>query len=320
MLKNKLFILLTALAMSIFVFSACEESGVDPDPTPQPKPSPASNLQATSINESTVHLMYQISPSESNTLWKDYEISWREDGGPTAGDSKVVLKGTNPIEVTGLTEGKVYIFTLVARYTNDSISSPITVRWSPATRFVKNVNDESIKVYETASNFGSGLQIFYEAEGAPRARTIDNSKDWDLALRTVDNKIVFSSATKSGYIFASGQTPDPTFIYKDYFTANSLDDIFDSRAMDDGARNNEYSELSFDITNFTNPTNIIFYVRKYQPGQTRYNYAKVMAKRPAGGGSFLQGSGTNRYIEFEISYQKTPDVPYAKTPSDNASN
>lgn len=45
-----------------------------------------------------------------------------------------------------------------------------------------------------------------------------------------------------------------------------------------------------------------------------------MAKRPAGGGSFLQGTSPNRYIEFVVSYQKTPDVPYAKTSNDNAKN
>lgn len=321
MLKNKLFVLLAFLAISLFTFTACDEdNGVDPDPTPQPKPTPASNLQATSINSTTIHVKYEPSTSETNTLFRDYELSWQEDGAPNTPGSKVVLKGTNPVEVTGLTEGKVYVFTLVARYTNDSISTPVTVKWSPASRFVNNINDEPIRVYETASNFGSGLQMFFEAGGAPRVRTVANGGDWDLGIDTRDNKITIASATKIAYNYPSGQTPQPTFIHKDFIKANSLDEVFDSRAMDDGARNNEYAELAFDITNLTDPTNIVFYVRKYQPGQTRYNYAKVMAKRPAGGGSFLQGTSPNRYIEFVVSYQKTPDVPYAKTSNDNAKN
>lgn len=319
MFKNKLFVLLAIFAVVLFSFTACEENVVDPDPTTQPKPSPASNLMATSIDATTIHLKYDISPSETNSLFKDYELSWKEDG-PSAGDSKVVLKGTSPIEVTGLTEGKIYLFTLVARYTNDSVSTPITVNWSPASRFVKNNNEDVIKVYETASSFGSGLQMFYEAEGAPRVRTVANGGDWDLGIRTTDNKIVIGSATKLTYNFPSGNTPQPTMLFKDFYKAGSLDEVFDSRAMNDGTRNNEYSELTFDITNETDTNNVIFYVRKYQPGSTRYNYAKVMAKRSAQGGSFLQGSSPNRYIEFEISYQKTPDVPYAKTANNNSTN
>lgn len=320
MLKNKFLLLLASFSFALIMFTACsEDSSVNPDPDPQPKPSPAVNLQATSINATTIHIRYEASPSESNTLFKDYQLTWKEDG-PAAGDSKVVLKGTNPVEVAGLAEGKVYLFTLVARYTNDSVSSPVTVSWSPASRFIKNVNDDVIKVYETASDFGSGLQMFYEAEGAPRVRKVANGKDWDLGIRTTDNKILIGSATKLLYNYPTGQEPDPTNFYKDYFTAASLNDIFDSRAMNDGDRNTNYTEKTFDLTNYTDAKNVIFYVRKFQPGQTRYNYAKVMAKRPASGGSFLQGSAPNRYIEFEISYQKTVDVPYAKTPNNNAKN
>jgi len=321
MLKNKFLLLLSSFAVIAIMMVSCDSNTVDPDPDPQPKPSPASNLQATSINATTIHVKFEDSPSESNLLFKDYQLSWKEDGGPTVGDSKVVLANDpNIVEVTGLTEGKVYLFTLVARYTNDSISTPITVQWSPASRFTLNNNDDEIKVYETSSNFGSGLQMFYESDGAPRVRTVANGKDWDIALDTRDNKIIIASASKVGYNFPTGQTPEPTYFYKDYFTASSLNEIFDSRAMNDGDRNSNYSELTFDLSTFTDNKSVIFYVRKYQPGQTRYNYAKVMLKRPASGGSFLQGSTPNRYVLFEISYQKTADVPYAKTPKNNATN
>ncbi|MDX9791562.1 MAG: fibronectin type III domain-containing protein [Candidatus Kapabacteria bacterium] len=321
MLKNKLIVLLAGIAMSLFVLSSCsEDNNTNPNPNPEPKPSPASNLEATSINSTTVALKFVVSPSETNTLFQDYMLSWKEESGPAAGDSKVILKGTTKTEVSDLEEGKVYLFTLVARYTNDSVSTPVTVLWSPASRFVLNTNDDDIKVYETSSNFGSGLQMFYDSEGAPRVRTVSNGKDWDLGIRTTDNKIIIGSASKMTYNFPTGQTPDPTLIYKDYFKAASLDDVFDSRAMNDGDRDANYSEVTFDITNFTEATNLVFYVRKYQPGETRYNYAKVMIKRPAGGGSFLQGTSPNRFIQFEISYQKTPDVPYAKISNSNVTN
>lgn len=320
MFKNKFFYYLASIAFSLFVLSSCsEDSGTNPDPDPDPKPSPASNLMATSIDKSTINLMYTISPSESNNLFQDYLLTYKIDGGPTAASEKVVLKGTNPISIADLEEGKIYLFTLVARYTNGQVSTGITVKWSPATRFVKNNNDDIIKVYETASDFGSGLQMFFKDDDAPRVRKVVNGGDWDLGIRTVDNKIVIGSASKIPYNFANDQKPKPTYIYKDYFKANSLDDVYDSRAMNDGDRDANYSEITFDVTNEMDNKNIVFYVRKQQPGNTGYNYAKVMAKRPAGGGSFLQGSGTNRYIEFEISYQKTEGVPYAKVANNDSS-
>jgi hypothetical protein len=300
---------------------SCSENTVNPDPDVQPKPSPASNLQAASINATTIHISYDISASESNSLFKDYQLTWKEDGGPLAGDSKVVLKGTKPIEVTGLSEGKIYLFTLVARYTNDSVSSPVTVKWSPSTRFTETVNNAEIRVYETASDFGSGLQIFYEAEGGPRVRKVVNGKDWDFGIRTTDNKLIIGSATKLSYNFVAPQLPGPTQFFADKFYADSLNGVFDSQAMNAGAREAKYSEMTFDLTSETNPKNIVFYVRKpLASDATKYNYAKIMLKRPAGGGSFLQGSGTNRYFEFEISYQKGVNVPYAKTSKNNSSN
>ncbi len=322
MFKNKFFAFLSLTVFAVLFLVSCEEDVVGPDPGDKPKPSPASNLQATSLNATTILLTYEISPSETNTLFKDYLLTWKEANGPTAGEEKVILKGTNPFEVTNLTEGKVYEFTLVARFTNDQVSSAISVKWSPATRFVETVNSSPIRAYETASDLGSGIQMFYANEEGPRVRKVANGKDWDFGIRTSDNKIEIGSATKLAYNYPAGQKPEATFFFKDYFLAESLDKVFDSKAMNDNLSrpDSTYKEITFDLTKETDPKNVVFYVRKYQPGQTRYNYAKIMMKRPAGGGSFLQGTSPNRYIEFEISYQKTVDVPYAKVSNNNSSN
>ena len=313
MIKNKVFTFLALAAISLFVLSSCsEDTGTTPN-TNGPKPSPASNLQATSISKDTIHLKYDISTSETNVRFQDYQLTWKEDATVDPGGSKIVLRGTNPIIVGGLVEGKIYLFTLVARYDNDSVSTPITVKWSPASRFTLNNNDDIIKVYETASGFGSGLQMFSAADGTPRVRTVANGADWDLGIRTEAGKIEVGSATKFTYNYTG--TPKPTYIFKDKFLANSLNDVFDSRAMNDGTRNNEYTEQIFDIKN--DQKSVVFYVRKIESGSL-YTYAKVMAKYV--GGSFLQGSSPNRYIEFEISYQKTAGVPYAKTSNNNPSN
>ena len=282
-----------------------------------PLPIPPSNILATSLNSQSVLIKFDISPSESENYFKDYKIRWNEINNTLAKDSMLVSKGKNPIVITGLTEGKIYEFSLISRFSDKSVSTQISVVWSPSSRFTENHNDALIRIYESNSNFGAGLQIFSLADGAPRIRTVANGRYWDIALRTTDNKIIFGSATKIEYQFPTGQTPDPTYFYKDYFLANSLDELFDSRTMNDGERDNEYSEKLFDITNIGGTGNLIFYARKYQPGNTKYNYAKIMIKRVNGSSHILQGSSPNRYVELEISYQKTPGLPYAKSPINN---
>lgn len=267
---------------------------------------------ALSINETTIHLKYDISSSETNSLFQDYFLTYWESGTTGTPMTMAVAKGVNPIAVTGLAEGKIYEFELVARFTNNENSETAAkVKWSPAARFELTVNDAPIRIYETASNFGSGLQIYYGSENGPRARTIQNGQEWDLGVRTEGNTILFGSATKLTYNYPTD--PEPTFMLTDYWLANSLNDVFDSKAMDEGDRNTKYSEYTLDLATVTGTQNAVFYVRKYQPGQTRYNYAKIMVKRNLTSGGFLHGDAPNRHLLLEISYQKVSDVPYAKT-------
>lgn len=304
-------VLLASLLMGFFVTSCTEDDPVDPT---NEKPAAPTNLMALSVNETTIHLKYDISPSEQNSLFQDYFLNYWVVGATANPMTMTVAKGVNPIAVTGLEQGKVYEFQLVARYTNnESSETAATVKWSPAARFELTVNDAPIRVYETASDFGSGLQIYYSNEDGPRARTVSNSAEWDLGLRTVGNTIMFGSATKLGYNFSTA--PQPTFMMTDYFLADALNNVFDSKAMDEGDRNTKYAETTLDLATVAGSQNAIFYVRKYQPGKTRYNYAKVMVERNQTSGGFLHGSTPNRHLVLHISYQRVEDVPYAKTAS-----
>lgn len=282
------------------------------DPTKE-KPAAPSNLMALSVNETTIHLKYDKSASETNSLFQDYFLTYWEIGATGNPMTMAVAKGVNPIAVTGLSEGKIYQFELVARYTNNENSeTSAKVKWSPAARFIKTVNEAPIRIYETASDFGSGLQIYFANEDGPRARTTKDGAEWDLGVRTVGNTIMFGSATKLEYNYTG--TPQPTFMLNDYFLADALNSVFDSKAMDEGDRNTMYTERTIDLATVAGTQNAIFYVRKYQPGKTRYNYAKIMVERDASGG-FLHGNTPNRHLIMHISYQKVEDVPYAKTAS-----
>jgi len=296
-----------------FILSACTENTTNPtDNTPKPKPSPISNLMATSKDDKTVILKFTNSPSETNTLFKDYELVIT----PGTYAPMYFPKGTNQVTISNLQEGSIYTFSIAARYTNDSVSTPVSISWSPATRFVKNNNDAAIRVYETASDFGSGLRLFSPSDKAPRTYKVSSGAEWDLGLDTRNSKIIFGSATKIDYNYPT--KPQPTQVLNQYFEADSLNAVFDSQAMNAGARDANYAERTFDLTT-VNTKNLVFYVRKYEPGQTRYNYAKVMIKKNPSGG-YLFGTSPNRYIELEISYQSKPDVPYAKTSAISQNN
>lgn len=313
MLKKFKFIALIAMTFA-FMLNSCDENTTNPVVDPQPKPQPISNLMATSVDDETVRLKFDLSPSETNTLFKDYELVVT----PGASAPMTFPKNTNLVVVSGLSEGTVYKFEIVARYTNDSISTVTSIEWSPATRFNLNNNDQTIKVYETASDLGSGLRMFaLDPDNAPRTYTVANGAEWDLAIDSRNSKILFGSATKVDYNYATD--PKPTQLLDVYFEADSLNALFDSQAMNAGTRDSKYAERTFDLTALTSTKNLVFYVRKYEPGQTRYNYAKVLLKKNPNGAGYLQGSAPNRYLEFQISYQKTADVPYAKVANNNES-
>ncbi len=313
MLKKFKFIALLGFAITILL-NSCSDTTTNPIVDPQPKPQPISNMMATSVDSKTVKMKFDLSPSETNTLFKDYQLVVT----PGTFAPLSIPKGNNMVQLTNLTEGTVYKFEIVARYTNDSISTVTSIEWSPATRFLLNNNDEVIRVYETASDFGSGLRMFATSpDNSPRTYKVSNGAEWDLGIDTRNSKLIFGSATKIDYSYTS--TPKPTQMLDVYFEADSLNGLFDSQAMNAGTRDSKYAEKTFDLTTLNPTKHIIFYVRKYEPGQTRYNYAKVLLKKNPAGAGFIQGTTPNRYLEFQISYQMTPDVPYAKVANNNES-
>lgn len=310
---RKFFFLAAFAATFGLFFSSCTENTTNPDPDPQPKPSPVSNLKALSVSATEIRVTFNASPSETNSLFKDYEVALS----PGAFAPQFVPKGTNMITISNLQEGTVYTVSIAARYTNDSVSSPVSIQWSPATRFTENAAEFPIKIYETASEFGSGLQMYYPTDNAPRVRKVANGGDWDLGIDTRNGKFIFGSASKIDYNYTG--TPQKVQIFESYFEADSLNGLYDSEAMNAGARDGKYTEKTFDLTSVSVNKNLVFYVRKYEPGQTRYNYAKVMIRKNPSAAGYLFDAAPNRYIEVHISYQKKVDVPYAKV-ADNGNS
>jgi hypothetical protein len=310
----KLFSLVVLSVSMVFILNSCTET-TTPTTNPQPKPSPVTNLMATSINDSTVKIKFDLSPSQTDPLFKDYLLSYYETLASTP-LTVILNSGTNSYTVSGLTEGKIYYFDVIARYTNDSVSTNAVIQWSPASRFEKNDADEIIKVYETESQFGSGLQLFNPAISKASVSKKENSANWDLALYTKNDSIIFGSATALNYVYAN--TPKATQLCDEFAEATSLDDLFDSKSLISGTRATAYSEQAFSLSGVNPTKNLIFFVRKINDSG-KYNYAKVMISKNPNGFGYLQGNPTDRFLEIQISYQKTADVPYAKVAQNNDS-
>lgn len=295
---KKFKILSLALIFAAFVFNACEDSSTDPIDDPIVAPNAPTNMMASSKSATSVNLKWTASTSESSDDFCCYVLN--VTGGATVAPIEVT-KGQTTYTVQGLEEGTVYTFSLKAKNTDGSLSAAATINWSPASRFEENENGDPIKIYESASDFGSGLVVYDKDSKLPRSAKVSDGKYWTLGLYTKDNQILLGSPTLLSYSY--GSAPSVTEIADVITGITSLDDIYDSQAL----TSKTFSAKTIDLTNYN--SNIAFVIRYKLEGNTEYNYAKVLVKYV--NGSFLQGTADNRYVEFILSFQTKTGVPYA---------
>lgn len=296
----KFYHILISLALISLFFTACDETTTTPD---EPVPQPPTNLRATTLDSSTIKIAWNHSPSKDTSIFMGYVLEIT----PGTFQPINISKDQNTYTIRNLNEGTIYTFKLYAKFTNGKESAtPATVQWSPATRFTTNVNDQPIRIYEYASSFGSGLNIFDETGGKPKTLTVANKNKWNVGIDTRNNRLIFASADK--ITFGTGTPEAPAEIGDKYWETNSLNDIYDSQALNVGvnfqSRELDLNQLDLD------PEKGVAFILRIKRG-TNYYYAKILIKRAASG-ELLQGVPDNRYIECEISYQKVANVPYAK--------
>jgi hypothetical protein len=270
-----------------------------------PSVDPAENLMATSINATTVALKWDLSADDGESYFLGYKLSVSELSGSLVKEEDL-NSGVNTATVDELTEGTIYVFEIEAKGNfGDGVvySESIVVNWSPATRFTENINEEPIKMYGSESSFGSGLELYNEAGGAPKGLKVTSGDDWDLGLYTRSGVVEIGSAAEILAKYSYSGTPKTCEISSTTYEVNSLDEVYDSQALDEG---HVFSEQIIDLNDFTGQKNVVLIVRTLTG--TTWNYAKVMVLY---NGGFLQGTGDNEYIEVQVSYQKGPGVPYA---------
>lgn len=277
--------LLALLLISALIFASCEDSN-DPVVPDVKDVNPPTNLMANAKDDSTIVIKFTPSISRDSSNFKDY-VLYISPGT----DKKVIDKSSNMITITGLNSGTIYTFEVAARNTKEKESAKASVSWATATRF------NNIRLYETDSDFGSGLELFNSETQKPANYKIADSDKWDLALDTRNDSYDFGSPFLTSYDIPS---PRRTLVYipNDSWTGvNSLDDVFDTEVLNPNEEQ---------LINFTTVTKGFVIAVKTEDN----HFAKVFVK--AVDGKILQGTANNRYIEVDISYQKTANIPYAK--------
>ncbi|MBI5325299.1 MAG: fibronectin type III domain-containing protein [Ignavibacteriae bacterium] len=284
-----------------FILVSCDETTT---PTAN-KPEPPTNIRATSKDSTKIILKWDLSTSESDAKFTGYTLEISPS--PLAPQS--ISKGVNTITIDNLSEGTVYTFKLYSVMDGEESATAATIDWSPATRFDLTVNGAPIRVYETDSDYGSGLDLYdpNDPGKAPKVWTVANGAEWNLALDTrATGKIIVGSPKMVNYNY--GTQPRITEISSNHYWENaaSLDDVFDSEALSSGA----FTETTIDLAALdASVTSIVLVLRTIEPGNTENTYAKVLIKKSQSG--WLQGAVGNRYIECIVSYQHTPGVPYS---------
>lgn len=292
-----------AMLSSALFFTACEE---DTPVTTDTAPAAPTGLMALSLNDSTVRVKWTASTSESNSNFKDYELT--ASGANGAGDLTFTpaAKGETTVNLTGLKKGVKYTVSVKARSTTLS-SAAATVECAGATRMKGSA-------YETASTTsGSGLRL-----SDAQTLLVSSGSEWDLCLDTrvvngVEN-IAFGAPGASTYTdengkFKNGQQAKATVIFSTgttpnftpaTFDADNMDDIFDTQAIGTGK-----TGVQIMVENLETKTKgVVFYGKtadnKYFKGFVKYSNGKI-----------LQGAAPNRYVDVDYSYQSAANVPHA---------
>ena len=306
-MKLKSFLIGSAL-LATLVVGGCNENDNPVDPTPDPvAPKAVTNLLAVSLSETSVGLRWN---APVDTALTGYDVSWKSSDGTDSGSVSVAPATDTTENATGLKAGKTYAFTVKTKR-GTAASTGVSVTWAGAQRFSNDAATPAttIRLYEKASSNGSGLTLDPSLGGPKNMSVATPSSAVQLGF-IVDpaGKVVIGAA----YSFPEFKNVDKfdsnSYVSSQSWVAMGLNDWFIPQSLDkyipaDG----NLRAFTFDAT-VSGATGQGFVVRTGATGN--YHYARVFVNNV--GGKLLQGTAPNRYVELTISYQNTPNVPFAK--------
>lgn len=300
----------TAVLMLGLVAVGCNENPDGPN-NPGTAPTAPTNATAVSLSATSVSVKWTAS-TDTGTI--TYKVTRAATG--SASDTATIenLSGTSAT-FNGLTASE-YTFTIVA-VRSGSASTSISVKWAPAARF----NSTTLKLYEKKSASPSGFSIDAETGGPqPVSLAVSKPGKAQLAIFVLDstsnntNTLLIGPAYAFPEYAASGnfnpaKVDSSTYISPTDFVVSSLDTWYSASPIDAVITSSSTTNTAaYTLTGNNLNASRGFFVRTGLAGN--YHYARVFVK--ATGGKIVQGTYPDRYIEVEVSYQNTPNLPYAK--------
>lgn len=317
-LKNLTPLLMGGLMMAALGFGStgCNENTVDPNDSTGNGTAPSAPTGLMAVTQGPTQVGLKWTPS-TDTGSISYSIEAIPTGAVVAGDTVRVTAavGASTVTVTGLGSNKAYTFHVYSVRSTVKSTSSAQITWAGASRH--STSGTTMRMYEFDSQLGSGLTVD-PAKGGPANISVRNaSTDVQLAMYNLDNlganDTILIGAAYAIEAYRNVNAFDiNTYVSSQIFAVPSLDQWYENADLTtrfDNTGNLYYYKV---LETVGGSNTYMFYLRTGTAGS--YHYARVLLKKD-GSGRILQGTAPNRYVEVEISYQLTPDLPYAKLPA-----
>jgi len=278
--------LLAAMTLVALIMIGCNENTTDVADT---APSAPTGMMATSLGADKIAVMW-TSPTAGT--FTSYKLQLTATGVDT---TFTVDKAVNAYELSGLTEGTIYKFSLKSVNGTAMSATAATISWSPASRFT-TIGGNEIRLYETSASKGSGLRLYNSTTKTPEVLSISSGDNWDIGIFNRDLPDSLDTGSP-GALNLTINKPRATLIGKIYNNVNSLDEIYEAADL------TVLAAGAYTLPNVA--TGGIAFVVKTADG----NFAKILVK--SNGGKILQGTAPDRYVAVEFSYQMVAGVPHA---------
>jgi hypothetical protein len=279
------------------IWLGCNKAEETTNPTSSPTFSAPTNLRAFSASPTSVGLVWNLSASESESSFNNYLIKVKNPVGATVATLNVA-KGTPNTTVGSLTEGVIYTFVVWSTGAAGVVSADsASVRWSPARRYTQDsVTGPPIQVYELRSTLGaSGLQ-FNSNNAYARVRSLSVTNP-DRFLCDVYVDSVGGGAICLKNIGLLSGYPRNTFFSNE--PLRDATDLNDPRSAPPDTTSYQLNRV--DIPAIVVTQSKILYARS----NTDNKYVRILIQRNQATGLLYSGSGSDRYVTIQLSYQNT---------------
>lgn len=284
-------------------FSGCTEDDDNPI-TPVDEVVAPTQLRAYS-DDGIIGLDWNPSASETQSNFKGYYIKLVEVG--TTDTTNLRADAGNGAYIDELTNGIRYYIRVYAEDTDNNLSANYSeITWAPATRQYQDNQGNEIQVYATTSaTKPSGIDI-YNASG--KAEVI--SQAGTAFAQRGDLYVYAETGTSQALEIRSAQNAQNNPGPITYFNTKSPEDADNLSGIVQTSPPNDANYTLQSISIGDGPATIgKMYWGKLVRGSDEF-YFRMLVRSV--NGKLVQGSGAERYLVLEFSYQSMPNVQYAK--------